>query len=69
MTQELFKNFLASVDAKVSTVKRNILLFIHQGLPILHPTFLYNTKVVYFPPNGASELQPLDLGADTLHEV
>jgi hypothetical protein len=46
------RNFLASLDAKVSAMKRNILLFTHKCLPILQiqPSYVI-LRWCFFPPN------------------
>lgn len=62
MTGELFENWLISLDKKMYRANRNILLFIdnctaHNKIPKLK-----NVKIVYFPPNMTSVVQPMDQG-------
>jgi hypothetical protein len=59
----IFTEFLKALDASMGVQGRNILLFV--GNCAAHPqdtSFLGNVKVVYYPPNCTSVLQPLDLG-------
>lgn len=62
MTSSLFRDFLTSLDKSMKIQKRKILLFIDQ-CPA-HPPIcnLENVKVLFFPANCTSVLQPLDLG-------
>jgi hypothetical protein len=63
VTQAIFTDCLRALDAKMSSQNRKILLFLDQCAA--HPqdtSFLKNVKVVFFPPNCTSILQPLDQG-------
>lgn len=62
MTSSLFKDYLTSLDKSMKIQKKKILLFIDQ-CPA-HPPIcnLENVKVLFFPANCTSVLQPLDLG-------
>ncbi|KRX51949.1 Tigger transposable element-derived protein 4 [Trichinella sp. T9] len=59
----IFESCLRMLDAKMRSLKRKILLFIDQCLA--HPSatlYLSHVKVVFFPSNCTSYLQPLDQG-------
>ncbi|KAJ8873881.1 hypothetical protein PR048_024717 [Dryococelus australis] len=61
-TCELFKKWLVKLNTKMSKQKREVLLFIdncmaHKSIPVLE-----NVKVVFFPPNMTSIVQPMDQG-------
>jgi DNA-binding Lrp family transcriptional regulator len=63
MTITIFEKFLQALDAKMGGQNRKILLLIDNCAA--HPidtAFLRNVKVVFFPPNSTSCLQPLDQG-------
>jgi hypothetical protein len=63
MTTTIFTEFLRELDASMGVQSRNILLFVDNCAT--HPqdsSFPRNVKVVYYPPNCTSVLQPLDLG-------
>jgi hypothetical protein len=63
ITTTIFTEFLRALDASMGVQGRNILLFVDNCAA--HPQdtlFLRNVKVVYYPPNCTSMLQPLDLG-------
>ncbi|XP_021920213.1 tigger transposable element-derived protein 6-like [Zootermopsis nevadensis] len=63
MTTDIFTAFLSSLDASMGAQGRKILLFVDNCAA--HPkdtTFLRNVKVVQYPANCTSVLQPLDLG-------
>jgi len=63
MTGNIFLEFLRDLNSRMIREKRNVLLFIDR-CPA-HPTDLpnlSNIKVIFFPPNCTSKLQPLDLG-------
>jgi len=63
MTTEIFYSFLHSLDAQMGAQNRQIILFVDNCAA--HPkdtSFLRNVKVVWYPENCTSTLQPLDLG-------
>jgi hypothetical protein len=63
MTTDIFSSFLRSLDASMGAQNRNILLFVDNCAT--HPKdtlFLSNVKVIRYPANCTSVLQPLDLG-------
>lgn len=62
MTAVLFVNWLKDLDRKMRSLKRKVILFIDQcpAHPKVHD--FPNLKVVFFPANCTSELQPLDMG-------
>ena len=63
MTTEIFTRWLKKLDSVMKKQKRQILLFIDQCTA--HPVdtdFLENIKVIFFPANCTSVLQPCDLG-------
>lgn len=63
MTSVIFEEYLLHLDRQMAAKNRKILLFIDQCAA--HPkntSALKNVKVVFFPPNCTSKLQPLDLG-------
>ncbi|XP_046395439.1 tigger transposable element-derived protein 6-like [Ischnura elegans] len=67
MTAILFREWLASLDAVMGGKNRKILLFL-DGCTA-HKTSdmkLRNVKVVHFPPNCTSKVQPLDQGIISL---
>lgn len=62
MTSEIFGNWLLDLDKKCRNEKRTILLFIdnctaHTSIPKMG-----NVKILFFPPNMTSVLQPMDQG-------
>jgi hypothetical protein len=60
---DIFSSFLLSLDASMGAQKRNIFLFVDNCAA--HPkdtSFLRNVKVIRYPANCTSVLQPLDLG-------
>ena len=62
MTSATFEEFLVQLDHQIVARNRKILLFIDQCAA--HPrdtTALKNIKVIFFPPNCTSHLQPLDM--------
>ena len=68
MTTEIFCPFLHSLDAQMGAQNRQIILFVDNCA--VHPkdtSFLRNIKVVQYPANCTSTLQPLDLG--TIHSL
>ena len=63
MMTETFCSFLRSLDVQMGAQNRQILLFVDNCAA--HPKytpFLRNIKVVRYPTNCTSTLQPLDLG-------
>ena len=63
MTTEIFCSFLHSLDVQMGAQNRQIILFVDNCAA--HPkdtSFLRNVKVVWYPANCTSTLQPLDLG-------
>lgn len=62
MTGLLFEDWLLELDKHFTKQKRTILLFIdncsaHNNIPALK-----NVKVLFFPPNMTSVVQPMDMG-------
>lgn len=62
MTSDIFESWLLNLNKKFHRAKRTILLFIdnctaHNSVPSMT-----NVKVVFFPPNMTSVLQPMDQG-------
>ena len=58
----IWKEWLIKIDNHFQQLSRKILLFVenfsaHVNLPVLK-----DVKVVFFPPNCSSKLQPLDQG-------
>lgn len=67
MTSSIFNSWLLKFDQKMDAQKRHVLLFVdntscHTKVPVLKAT-----KVVFFPPNTTSHLQPIDQGV--VHSV
>lgn len=63
MTTNIFNLFLRDLDAEMRKKQRKILLFIDNCAA--HPNdtaFLKNVKVMFYPANCTSVLQPLDMG-------
>jgi len=62
MTSEIFLNFLQKFDKKMEKQERNVLLFLDKcpAHPRDLPKFNH-VKVLFFPANCTSKLQPLDL--------
>jgi hypothetical protein len=62
-TTDIFTTFLRPLDASMGAEGRRILLFVDNCAAHLQDmTFLRNVKVVQYPANCTSVLQPLDLG-------
>ena len=62
MTREIFEDWLLKLDKKICKQNRKILLFIdnctvHNSIPLME-----NVKVIFFPPNMTSVVQPIDQG-------
>jgi hypothetical protein len=63
MTSEIFRDFLRALDASFSALGRKILLFADNCAAHSPDTSsLRNVKMVVYPPNSTSIVQPLDLG-------
>lgn len=62
MTAQLFKEWLVTLDTKLFAVNRKILLFIDNCTAHNRTPHLKCIKVVYFPPNMTSVVQPMDQG-------
>jgi hypothetical protein len=63
MMSEIFRDFLHAFDALFGALGRKILLFADNCATHSPDTFsLRNVKVVFYPPNCTSIIQPLDLG-------
>ena len=63
MTTEIFGSLLHSLDVQIGAQNRQIILFVDNCSA--HPkdtSYLRNVKVVQYPANCTSTLQPLDLG-------
>ena len=61
MTSNLFKEWVLKFNEKMKRLERKVLLFLDNAT--CHPNIeLSNVKLVYFPPNTTSNLQPLDQG-------
>lgn len=61
MTSDIFEKWLSKFDKKITKDKRKIVLFV-DNCPAHSPTIakkLQNVKLVFFPPNATSKLQPL----------
>ena len=64
MTGEIFEEWISNFDKKMKKEKRNVLLFV-DNCPAHPPDIkkkLQNVKLMFFPPNATSKLQPLDQG-------
>ena len=62
MTGEIFERWLLKINRKFRNQNRRIVLFIdnctvHNTIPVME-----NVKVVFFPPNMTSVVQPMDQG-------
>lgn len=62
MTTELFNEWLISVNRDMKKAKRKILLFLDNCTVHNNPPPLDHVKLIFFPPNTTSKLQPLDQG-------
>jgi hypothetical protein len=61
MTSVLFREWAEKLNSKMKAQKRNILLLVDNCSA--HPTLaLSNVKMMFFPPNTTSRLQPCDAG-------
>lgn len=61
MTADIFKNWLVDLDKMFQKKGRTILLFIDNCTAHKVPN-LKNVKVLFFPPNMTSHVQPMDMG-------
>jgi len=66
MTKNLFETWLEIWNTKLASEDRKILLFLDNFLGHSVNSELSNIKLVFFPPNTTSHLQPLDAGSSTL---
>src|SRR5215510_684285 len=67
MTTEIVCSFLHSLDAQMGAQNRQIILFVDNcAAHPKHTPFLRNVRVVRYPANCTSALQPLDLGINSL---
>lgn len=62
MTSELFENWLATLDKKLNRSNRRILLFIDNCTAHSKTPKLKCIKIINFPPNMTSVVQPMDQG-------
>lgn len=62
MTTELFNEWLTSVNTDMKKEKRKILLFLDNCTVHNNPPPLDHVKLIFFPANTTSRLQPLDQG-------
>lgn len=60
MTGEIFRNWLIDLDKLFQKKRRTILLFIDNCTAHQVPN-LNNVKVIFFPPNMTSHVQPMDM--------
>ena len=61
MTKEIFVDWLTKLNDHVKSQNRKILLFI-DNCSSHEEQVLSHVKIIFFPPNCTSKLQPLDLG-------
>jgi hypothetical protein len=63
MTSEIFRDFLLALDASFSALGRKILLFVDNCATLSPDTSsLRSVKVVFYPTNCTSVVQPHDFG-------
>ncbi|XP_015378224.1 PREDICTED: tigger transposable element-derived protein 4-like, partial [Diuraphis noxia] len=62
MTGSLFIEWVQQLNCKFVKQKRNVLLFVDNCPAHPKEITLTNIKLVFFPPNATSKLQPLDQG-------
>lgn len=62
MTTELFNEWLISVNSDMKKAERKILLFLDNCTVHNNPPQLDHVKLIFFPANTTSRLQPLDQG-------
>ena len=58
----LFEEWVRKIDRKMKAANRHILLFIDNCTAHVSVTGLTNTRLIFFPPNCTSRLQPADQG-------
>ena len=58
----LFEEWVRKIDRKMKAANRHILLFIDNCTAHVSVTDLTNTRLIFFPPNCTSRLQPADQG-------
>lgn len=61
MTSEIFENWLIALDKHFLKKRRTILMFLDNCSAHKIPN-LTNIKVIFFPPNMTSHVQPMDMG-------
>ena len=62
MTEILWNEWLVKIDKHFREQQRNILLFVDNFSAHLKPPHMTNIKIIFFPANCTSKLQPLDQG-------
>ena len=62
MTGALFSEWLSEFDREMRRKKRKVILFLDNAPSHKHELTLTNTKIIFYPPNTTSRLQPLDQG-------
>ncbi|GFX23431.1 tigger transposable element-derived protein 6 [Trichonephila clavipes] len=62
MTSEFFNEWLVQLNSDMKREKRHILLFLDNCTVHNNAPPLSNVKLLFFPPNSTSKLQPLDQG-------
>lgn len=67
MTSSIFNSWLLKFDQKMDAQNRHVLLFVDNASCHTKVPALKATKVVFFPPNATSHLQPIDQGV--VHSV
>ncbi|KAK3753066.1 hypothetical protein QZH41_005505 [Actinostola sp. cb2023] len=56
----LFEQWLRKIDRKMKAANRHILMFVDNCTAHVSVTELTNTRLIFFPPNCTSKLQPAD---------
>ncbi|KAK3931760.1 Tigger transposable element-derived protein 4 [Frankliniella fusca] len=62
MTSEIFKDFLAKFDTRMRIERRKVVMFVDNAPTHPADIELQNVKLVFFPKNTTSKLQPMDQG-------